>query len=126
MIPWQSIALVGLGGGIGAIMRYLTSEAMRSASQSFPVGTLLVNLLGSFVLGMWVGYELRHSQTEGLRLLLAVGVCGGFTTFSTFAIEALRLIQHGATWTAVGYILASVLGGLACAYIGMLCFSSPR
>ncbi|MCB0737670.1 MAG: fluoride efflux transporter CrcB [Bacteroidetes bacterium] len=105
--------LVGAGGFIGAIFRYLASAGFKSIS-SWPLGTLAVNLLGSFVLG-WLVYGLAEGKglSESQRLLFAVGFCGALTTMSTFALESHQL------FTAKGFaaisinVVFNVLGSLA-------------
>lgn len=119
--------LVFLGGGLGAVGRYALASWLdgheplrRAAGQQFPVGTLAVNLTGCLLIGVVAGVLLAQeaggSARAGSRLLLVVGVLGGFTTFSSFALEALGLAHQGRIGQALGYVLASnVLGVLAAA-----------
>jgi len=118
----QAIALVGLGGAVGSITRYLLSTwAMQAATpQKFPLGTFAVNLLGCLAAGLLAGWAERHPgwlQPE-LRLLLLVGVLGGFTTFSAFGLETIQLLRRGDWLVAAGYVGGSVLLGLALVVLG--------
>lgn len=100
---------VALGGALGAVARYVTvTAALRALGPGFPWGTLAVNVLGSFVMGLlFVWLEARGM----LRLapLLMAGVLGGFTTFSAFSLDVLKLWEAGATAAAAGYVLGSVV-----------------
>ncbi|MEJ8562515.1 fluoride efflux transporter CrcB [Yoonia sp. GPGPB17] len=107
MTPVISVAL---GGAIGSVLRYLVGLVV-----AFPIGTLTVNVIGSFIIGLvWI-----HLADRGLQHwspFLMTGVLGGFTTFSAFTLDALRLVEEGRVTAAVGYVLASlVLSVLACA-----------
>lgn len=110
---------IGFGAFLGGILRYLISYILKSSPDKFPFSTFIINLLGSFVLGMIIAYTIRHELSTNLKLFLTVGLCGGFTTFSTFSIEALRLYQNGNGIIAAIYIFLSVLGGLVLAGLGM-------
>lgn len=103
--------LVFLGGGLGALARYGVGEAFKARhwSDAFPWHTFAINVLGSFALGL-VAVLLK--DRPAWVLLLGVGVCGGFTTFSTFSVETLALIEKGRAPAAAGYALGSVLAGL--------------
>ncbi len=91
------------------------------AQGGFPWGTLLVNLLGCLLVGLLAGWlEGRDVLREEVRLALVVGVLGGFTTFSSFALEALQLLSHRGAGLAAAYVLASVAGGMAMAGAGLL------
>ena len=106
----KAILVVGSGSFLGGAARYLVSLAMKNASKGFPWATLIVNVAGCFLIGLLWGWLSRTSQMEGnLALFLTVGICGGFTTFSTFSKEALMLLQNGNVWGFVGYVLASVV-----------------
>ena len=91
----MSLLYVGIGGAIGAILRYLLSQL--SLQHSLPIKTLFINLLGSLVIGFLSAKFQQSHWFEGDQLLLITGVCGGFTTFSTFSLESLQLIQNGDT-----------------------------
>ena len=115
----KNITVVGAGSFIGGAARYLVSLAMKNAGKVFPWATLVVNVAGCFLIGLLWGWLSRTSQMEGnLALFLTVGICGGFTTFSTFSKEALLLLQNGNVWGFVGYILASVVVGVAFVAVG--------
>ena len=110
----KAILVVGSGSFLGGAARYLISLAMRNASKGFPWATLLVNVAGCLLIGLLWGWLSRTSQMEGnLSLFLTVGLCGGFTTLSTFSKEALMLLQNGNVWGFVGYVAASVIIGIA-------------
>ena len=113
---------VAIGGGMGAVARYwLVSAVGRFASSSFPYGTLEVNILGSLLIGVVVGWltkTLPHSMET--RAFLVVGVLGGFTTFSTFSLDTLSLIENGALVQAAIYILSSLIGGVLALYLALL------
>lgn len=118
----KSILLVGLGGGIGSIFRYLTSVFIhRQAQPVFPLATFMVNILGCLILGGIMGLLERHQvSNQELRLLFITGFCGGYTTFSAFAAENIRLLQTGHLLTAALYITISVLTGLSGVWFGYL------
>ncbi|HYE48225.1 MAG TPA: fluoride efflux transporter CrcB [Azospirillaceae bacterium] len=113
----KTILAVALGGAAGSVARYLlTGLVAQWAGTGFPWGTLLVNLLGSAAMGVLAEAAATAWQpSEEMRALLAVGVLGGFTTFSTFSLDAAALLQRGEAGTALAYVAASVLlcvGGL--------------
>ncbi|MDT0270458.1 fluoride efflux transporter CrcB [Streptomyces sp. DSM 44915] len=116
MTDWP---LVALGGAVGALARYGVDRAIRARHDgTFPWGTLLVNLLGSLVLGGLTGALLAGAAGEWLGPLLGVGFCGALTTYSTFSYETLRLAETGRLPAAAGGVLATVGGGLGAAYAG--------
>ena len=101
---------VGLGGFLGAVARYLCTRLPLAPEGGFPLTTLFVNVLGAFVIGLIAAGASKHAGWDPrLVLLLKTGVCGGFTTFSTFALETSSLLQSGRPWTAAAYIVLSVL-----------------
>ncbi|MDR1517972.1 MAG: fluoride efflux transporter CrcB [Dysgonamonadaceae bacterium] len=119
---WKDILWVGLGGGVGSVFRYLTSRlAARYAPADYLfVGTFAANLIGCFLIGLLSGWLLsRQADSQPFRLLLIVGFCGGYTTFSSFAIENLRLIQSEQWGLFFGYTLASVALGLLAVWAGI-------
>lgn len=106
----QHLFLVMAGGAVGAGARHLVGRATLALfGPGFPVGTLAVNILGGFAMGLLVGWlATRASGDEALRYLLGVGVLGGFTTFSAFSLDTVLMIERGAIGTATLYVLASV------------------
>ncbi|MBA3897799.1 MAG: fluoride efflux transporter CrcB [Sphingomonadaceae bacterium] len=106
---------VMLGGALGAGARYLVGmAALRGLGPGFPWGTLAVNLIGGLLMGVLVGVLARLSAGgEQARLLLGVGVLGGFTTFSAFSLETWTMVERGALGLAAGYVAASVIGSVA-------------
>ncbi len=109
---------VGLGGFAGSILRYLVGLLPLEASNGFPVKTLIINILGSFALGIIAAAAAKNSSIDPkIVLMLKVGVCGGFTTFSTFAYETQSLMQNGNTWLALSYALLSLVLGVASIFL---------
>ncbi len=116
---WQQLLLVAGGGAIGAAGRFLTHNWMLDiAGKNFPWGTLLVNLLGSLLAGLLFAWLTARQGADGLRLLLMMGVLGGFTTWSSFALETLLLGRNGQPGAALAYVLASMLGGFFLVWVG--------
>ena len=117
------IALVGLGGAAGSVARYLLGQCVTDASapQAFPLGTFAVNLSGCLAVGLLAGLAERHPGwlSPDLRLLLFVGLLGGFTTFSAFGLETVQLLRRGDWLLAAGYAGGSVLLGLAAVWLGL-------
>ena len=112
--------LAAMGGALGALARWGVAGALPSSPGGWPWATLLVNLTGCLLLGLLLGAVVpRHPDREWLRPLLATGVLGGFTTYSTFAVDAVRLVDDGAAAGAAGYVVASVAGGVLAAAAGM-------
>lgn len=111
---------VGLGGFCGAAGRYALGQWLPAAADGFPRTTLLINVCGAFVLGLLGALSLRQPQiNRQLLLFLQVGLCGGFTTFSTFAVESVALLQRGEIGAAAAYMMLSVglsLGAVLAAY----------
>ena len=115
----RNIISVGAGSFIGGIARYLVSLAMKGISKGFPWATLLVNLLGCLIIGLLLGFLSRNaSESTSWGLFLTVGLCGGFTTFSTFSKEALTMLQTGQIWGFASYIALSILAGIALVALG--------
>lgn len=112
----RNFVYVALGGALGAVCRYLVS---RLTDASFPLGTLTVNLLGSFLIGIFVGFVNRGWLSPEMKLLLVTGLCGGFTTFSTFANEALAMLKAGDAVLMALYVGLSVALGIVAVYAGL-------
>lgn len=117
----NSYLAIALGGAAGAVSRYwLSTIAERLNGSGFPVGTFLVNLLGSFAIGLVFMFFLeRQALVDSWRPLLVIGFLGAFTTFSTFSLDALLLFQQGHYNTALFYIVSSVLLCLLAVFAGM-------
>lgn len=109
---------VGLGGAIGAMLRY--SISLLPLKSSFPFLTLITNIIGAFVIGIVVGLFEKHYLSSNLNLFLKTGICGGFTTFSTFSLETLTLLENGMPSTAIIYALVSVIGCVIGVYLGKM------
>lgn len=126
--PSQFLAssYVALGGAIGALLRYQTGRWLThwlgpNMVTAFPWATLTVNVIGSLFMGALAGFLARHGQGgEQWRLFIGVGVLGGFTTFSSFSLEMMMLIERGQPFQALTYVLVSVLAGLSALYIGLI------
>jgi len=103
---------VALAGGVGAVARFVLDGSVRSRVASFPVGTMVVNVTGSFVLGVVTGLTLAHVVPEELRLVVGTGFCGGYTTFSTASFETVRLVEQrrvgAALLNGVGTLVVTV------------------
>jgi fluoride exporter len=112
--------VVALGGLLGSVARFwLSGAAQRLNGSDFPVGTLAVNVLGSFVIGVVMALSLeRGTPGPTVRLFLTVGFCGGFTTMSSFSYETMALLRDGQMAFALGNIAVSVGGSLAATWLG--------
>lgn len=118
----KNILLIGAGGFVGSIARYLVSRLNNHIEFfSIPVGTLLVNILGSLLLGFLTGIaEKSPLLTVELRMTLMVGLCGGFTTFSTFTGENLMLMRNGQFLPVIFYTVLSIGFGFTAVYLGYI------
>jgi CrcB protein len=116
----KNVLMVGLGGFIGSIARYFLSKLnLQYDFLSIPVGTLSVNVLGSYIIGFLTGISAKSELlTLEWRLFLMVGICGGFTTFSTFTNENLVLMHNGQFFSVFLYTGLSILLGFAAVYLG--------
>ncbi|MGF7150693.1 CrcB protein [Sphingomonas zeicaulis] len=117
----QATLLVMLGGAIGSAARYhLGRLTLGWFGPGYPLGTLAANLIGGLLMGMLAGVLARGTAAaEPWRLLLGVGVLGGFTTFSAFTLETANMIMRGQTGAAIGYALLSVAGALVALFVGL-------
>jgi CrcB protein len=128
--PLMASLNVALGGAIGAVARYQLGRGMThwlgpQVVTTFPWATLAANIIGSLAMGMLAGWMARHGgetniNSEQMRLLLGVGLLGGFTTFSAFSLEMMMLVERGQAASAVTYSAVSVLAGLAALYLGLI------
>ena len=110
----RNTLFIGCGSFIGGAARYLISVAMKTMSKGFPWGTLIVNLVGCLVIGLlWGFFSKNSSESSSWALFMIVGICGGFTTFSTFSKEALIMLQSGNIVGLISYIGVSVIAGVA-------------
>ena len=113
-------ALVGLAAALGAVSRYLVDQAVANKWESaFPWGTWVINVTGSFALGLLTGLALHHGLSAHVVSVLGTGICGGYTTFSTFNFESVRLAEDGSLAGAVGNIAGSIAAGLLAAACGL-------
>lgn len=111
--------VVGAGGFIGAVCRYLIGLIPVNENLAFPVKTFAINILGSFIIGLIAGLALKNNALNPRAVLfLKVGICGGFTTFSSFALETGDLIKGGNTAMALVYVILSVTAGVAAVFGG--------
>lgn len=117
----KQVLFVGAGGAIGSILRYLTTVVTaRYYSASFPLATFIVNVAGCFLAGLIFGVIAQETtEAQNLKFLLITGFCGGFTTFSAFALENVRLMNSGSATIAVVYTIASIVAGLLAVWIGL-------
>ncbi len=109
-----------LGGALGSGARHLTGRFMlQTFGPDFPYGTLTVNWVGGLLMGVLAGVLARHGGSEGWRMFVGVGILGGFTTFSSFSLDTITLIERGQVTVALGYIALSLLGSLAALWAGL-------
>lgn len=116
----KNVLLVFLGGGLGSSLRYLISKYLNQLENSIALGTFTVNILGSLLIGIIMGFALKNDTTSStLTLLVATGFCGGFTTFSAFALENYQLLKTGDITNFIVYTLGSVALGIVAVFIGI-------
>lgn len=115
--------LVGLGGALGSMLRYGLGVLIgRGWRTSFPLGTMVVNILGSLAMGLFIGFLVRNlpSWQSDARLFVAVGLFGGFTTFSSFSLDTISLVERGDVAQALVYVAVSLVAGFAALYAGLM------
>ena len=120
-----SLLCVAVGGAIGSLLRYGAGLWLGKINTGdFPLSIFLVNISGSFLMGLWIGgmATLSPEKAKELHLLIAVGILGGYTTFSTFSLESTMLIEKGNYTLAAAYIGGSVLLSVAALFLGLLIF----
>jgi len=115
MTELRMLLAVAAGGAIGSVARYLVGiGSTRLFGLAFPWGTLIINIAGSFLIGAFVElFALKWDLPQDARVFLTVGICGGFTTFSTFSLDAYVLMERGEWWLAAAYVVASVVLSIA-------------
>jgi CrcB protein len=120
----KSVLIVGIGSFIGGALRYLISTLFKQfCTQGFPWGTLLVNLMGCFIFGVIFALFSKYSSTSHpWCLLLTTGLCGGFTTFSTFAYESVLMLQQGNLSGFISYVATSLIAGISLFALGYWIF----
>lgn len=117
----KDILWVGTGSAIGGMSRYLAGKWISTITAlAFPLSTFSINVLGSFIIGLLLGWQNKNGFTPSTLLFLSTGFCGGFTTFSTFSLENIMLIKQGNINIALLYMAASLIAGLTATYIGVL------
>ncbi len=109
--------IVGLGGALGAVMRYLIGLIPFNPDNGFPIKTFIINVVGAFVIGIVAALAAKNAMNPKLVLFLKVGICGGFTTFSSFALETDQLLMKGQSFTAVLYVLLSIFAGVLAVFL---------
>lgn len=113
-----ALSAVAAGGAMGSVARYVLGSVVQRLGSGFPWGTLFVNVTGSFALGVLATWLIARGASAEVRLLLMIGVCGGYTTFSTFAWESALLLQDGRTTRMAAYALTSVVLTIAAMMAG--------
>ncbi len=116
--------IVFLGAGIGGALRHgVNVAATRQFGLGFPFGTLIVNILGSFAMGLLAGYfAFRPGISQHMRLFLTTGILGGFTTFSAFSLDTALLVERHSYGLAAGYVVGSIAAGLSALFFGLALF----
>ncbi len=120
LIMAKTLLFIFLGGGAGSLLRYSVQLMLhqRITPFLFPWATLSVNILGSFCIGLFYAWTARFNFSDDTRLLLTTGLCGGFTTFSTFSHEGMTMLRQGFYGTFFLYIALSILLGVGAAFAG--------
>ncbi|WP_191969995.1 fluoride efflux transporter CrcB [Methylobacterium planeticum] len=116
----QGFLLVFVGAGLGGMARHGIGIAALRLGSSFPYATMGINILGSILMGLFAGWFALRGGPQALRLFIATGILGGFTTFSSYSLEAVLLLERGETGAALAYILGSVVLGLGGFFVGLL------
>jgi len=117
----KTLIAIFLGGGTGSVLRYVIQQLINeNLTTNFPWGTFTVNVLGSFLIGLFYALSARLGLSAEIRLLLTTGLCGGFTTFSTFSNDGVLLLKQGHSGTFILYTLASVIIGIIMVWVGAM------
>lgn len=119
MLSLRQLALVALGGASGSVLRYVVAHFLTPLGRGLPLGTFVINVTGSLAIGFFGGLWSGEAGSHPGRLLVMVGLLGGYTTFSSFELETLSLANQGMRVQAFGYVLASCLVGFAAVALGM-------
>ena len=117
---------VAIGGATGSVVRYVAGVVLLRSQGTFPVSTLVINVVGSFLIGLFARLFDAPDHNQVLRVALTVGFCGGFTTFSTFSAETVTLLQEGKAGRAALYISVSVVAGVLATVAGLMVGRSTR
>ncbi len=121
IMSFSAYGLVALGGALGAVARYGAGGLVKMTPYGFAWATFGVNVLGSLLMGLLIGWLAKQTTaSENLRLFLAVGVLGGFTTFSTFSLDVFQLLERREIWQAAAYMGGSVLFGVGALLLGYM------
>jgi len=117
----QTLAFIGVGGALGAMLRYVVVLASsRVFGVGFPYGTMTVNIVGSIIMGMVVAHTMHEaSLSDEMRALIITGFLGGFTTFSAFSLDVVSLFERGDNMAVVGYIMGSIILSVVGLMLGM-------
>ncbi len=114
-------AVISIGAAAGALLRWQLSVRLNHIFPNLPLGTLLSNILGGYIVGVAVGWIIQSNNlSPELRLLVITGFCGGLTTFSTFSVEVIAAMQSGRLATALSLVGLHLFGSLAATYLGLL------
>ncbi len=114
----SKLLFIFIGGGLGSLLRFLISVWIKSPSDSLPLATLVSNFIASFLAGILAAFLFQHSETEWPKWLLLTGFCGGLSTFSTFSLENMALMQEGKIALAITYALLSFTACTVGAFAG--------
>lgn len=117
----KTIFYIALGGGLGSVLRYLTSLFFAKFQLgNFPLGTFIANVVGCFLIGVFFGYfEKQTGSSQDLKFFLITGICGGYTTFSTFSNENIQLIHNNQIGMALLYTTISIIIGFGMTFLGL-------
>ena len=117
----KNFLIIGLGGAVGSMLRYGVQKIFHvQSAAAFPTGTLLVNIVGCFLIGiLWSLATRSFTWNDEMKLLSMTGFCGGFTTFSAFTLEGIGLLKENKTALFLIYLTVSVVGGLLATFIGI-------
>jgi CrcB protein len=118
-MTWKPLLFVFLGGGVGSLLRYGISALLSTYSSKFPFGTLAVNIISCLLLGYLIGVSTKNALSAEMKLFLMVGLCGGFSTFSTFSAESFQLFNTGNAFYGIAYMAASFFICLVAIYAGL-------